>query len=178
MTTQPSPGAPAVPELVFAQASPRSVGGTSLFESAPASSQNAQAMTSEPAVVRDAAEQLRAAGFTVLQVSSTTINIAGPPALYEQAFECRLTAEERPARKAQSADDTATFLECPESDVPGLITTSGTAFSNLLEGIGLEEPRYYFAANPLPPRAPPTGDWMFPVGCRSPRMRTWRIGTG
>lgn len=142
---------PSVPDLVFAQASPRSLGGTSLFETSPASARNAMAVTSERAVTRDAAAQLRAAGFTVLQVCSTTINIAGPPTLYEQAFECRLTAEERPARKAQSADDTATFIECPDTDVPGLIATSGTAFSNLLEGVGLEEPRYSFAANPLPP---------------------------
>jgi subtilisin family serine protease len=111
-------------------------------------------MMSELPVVRDAAAQLRAAGFTVLQIASTTINIAGPPALFEQAFECRLVAEERPTRKAQSADDTATFIECPDSDVPGLITTSGTAFADLLEGVGIEEPRYYFAANPLPPTDP------------------------
>jgi subtilisin family serine protease len=150
---QPASSQPVVPDLIFAQASPRSLGGTSLFESAPASSRDATAMMSERGVTRDAASQLRDAGFTVLQVSSTTINISGPRALYEQAFECRLTAEERPARKAQSPDDTATFLECPDSDVPGLIPTTGTAFSNLLEGVGLEEPRYYFGVSPLPPPA-------------------------
>jgi hypothetical protein len=149
--TQLASNPPNVPDLVFAQASPRSLGGTSLFESAPACARDAMAMTSERNVIRDAAAQLRTAGFTVLQVSSTTINISGPPALYEQAFECRLTAEERPARKAQSADDTATFIECPDTDVPGLISTSGTAFANLLEGIGIEEPRYYFSVSPLPP---------------------------
>jgi subtilisin family serine protease len=109
------------------------------------------AVTSERAVTLDAAAQLRTAGFTVLQISNTTINIAGPPALYEQAFECRLAAQERPARKGQSPDDTATFIECPDTDVPGLINTSGTAFSNLLEGVGIEEPRFYFAVSPLPP---------------------------
>jgi subtilisin family serine protease len=149
--SQPTSAEPVVPELIYAQASPRSLGGTSLFESAPAAARNALAMTSERGVIRDAAGQLRAAGFSVLQVSSTTINIAGPPRLYERAFQCRLTAQERPARKAQSQDDTATFIECPDSDVPGLIPTAGTDFSNLLEGVGIEEPRYYFAANPLPP---------------------------
>ena len=149
--TQPANDPPTVPDLVFAQASPRSLGGTSLFESSPACSRDAMAMTSERNVIRDAAAQLRMAGFSVLQVSSTTINIAGPPTLYEQAFECRLTAEERPARKAQSPDDTATFIECPDTDVQGLISTSGTAFANLLEGVGIEEPRYYFSASPLPP---------------------------
>ncbi|HST84655.1 MAG TPA: S8 family serine peptidase [Kineosporiaceae bacterium] len=149
--TQTAADQPAIPELVFAQASPRSLGGVSLFESSPVSAGDAAAMTSEQPVIRDAAAQLRAAGFSVLQVSSTTINIAGPPALYEQAFECRLMAEERVTRKAQSPDDTATFVECPDTDLPGLISTSGTAFSSLLEGVGIEEPRYYFSANPLPP---------------------------
>ena len=149
--TQLLPTEPTIPNVVFAQASPRSIGGTSLFESSPASARDAMAVTSERDVVREAAAQLRTAGFSVVQVSNTTINIAGPPALYEQAFECRLTAEERPTRKAQSLDDTATFVECPDTDVPGLIATSGTAFSNLLEGVGLEEPRYYFSVSPLPP---------------------------
>jgi len=150
-TTEPTQVGPTIPELVYAQASPRSLGGTSLFETAPASARDAMAVTSEQNVIDDAAQQLRRAGFTVLQISSTTINIAGPPSLYEQAFECRLAAQERPTRKAQSADDTATYVECPDTDVPGLIATTGTAFSNLLEGVGLEEPRYYFGVSPLPP---------------------------
>lgn len=149
--TQLTNDQPAIPDLVFAQASPRSLGGTSLFESSPASSRDALAMTSERNVIRAASSQLQAAGFTVLQVSPTTINIVGPPALYEQAFECRLTAEDRPVRKAQSGDDTATFVECPDTDLPGLIATSGTSFANLLEGVGIEEPRYYFSISPMPP---------------------------
>jgi subtilisin family serine protease len=146
--TQPAIHPPVIPDLVYAQASPRSIGGSSLFESSPVSARDATAMTSERHVIAGAAAQLRAAGFSVLQISSTTINIAGPPALYEQAFDCRLIAQERQTRKAQSPDDTATFVECPDTDLPGLITTSGTEFSNLLEGVGIEEPRYYFSAGP------------------------------
>jgi subtilisin family serine protease len=157
--TNPELNRPAVPALVFAQASARSLGGTSLFETAPASSREAGAVMSAGDVTLDAASQLRAAGFSVLQISSTTINIAGPPALFEQAFECRLTAEERPVRKAQSLDDTATFVECPDTDLPGLISTSGTAFADLIEGVGIEEPRYYFSETPAlsvtAPSAPP-----------------------
>jgi hypothetical protein len=160
LMTQPTTSPPVVPDLVFAQASPRSLGGTSLFEAGPASAGDAGAVMSDRGVARDATAQLRAAGFSILQVSSTTINIAGPPALFEQAFECRLTAEERPVRKTQSLDDTATFVECPDTDRPGLISTSGTAFAHLIEGVGLEEPRYYFSTgssvgapviSPMPP---------------------------
>ncbi len=149
--TQTATNQPVLPDLVYAQASPRSVGGASLFQNPPVSARDAVAMTSERHVTRNAAAQLQAAGFAVLQISSTTINIAGPPELYKQAFDCRLIAEERPTRKAQSPDDTATFVECPDTDLPGLITTSGTSFANLLEGVGIEEPRYYFSTSALPP---------------------------
>lgn len=166
--TQPTSIEPTVPDLVFAQASPRSMGGTSLFETSPASAGDAEAVMSERAVIEGARAQLEAAGFSILQVSSTTINIAGPPDLYRRAFECELTAEERPARKAQSPDDTATFVECPQTDRPGLISTTGTAFANLIEGVGLEEPRYYFGGTPVAPATvspmpPPDSYWHLDV---------------
>ena len=40
----------------------------------------------------------------------------------------------------------AQFVECPETDLPGLIATTGPPFAGLLEGIALEEPRYFMAA--------------------------------
>jgi len=48
--------------------------------------------------------------------------------------------------KPGAGDDTATFIECKETDLSGLISTAGTAFADLLEGVAIEVPRYYMAA--------------------------------
>ena len=115
-----------LPRLVYAQASPRSQGGVSMFAMDSVDAAGAGAVESETSIVLAAAERLQTAGFQVLQTSSTTINIAGAPGLYERAFGVDLVADERPVRKEQGKEDTATFVECPQTDKPGLIDTAGT----------------------------------------------------
>ena len=44
----------------------------------------------------------------------------------------------------------AEFMECHNSETPGLISVRGTDFEDVIEGVALEEPRYYMAANPVP----------------------------
>ena len=39
----------------------------------------------------------------------------------------------------------AQFLDCPDSNLSGLVPTEGTKFEDSIEGIALEEPRYYMA---------------------------------
>lgn len=148
-----------LPRTLFAQASPRSIGGRSMFEMGSVRADTVTAVMSEPDVVVAAAAQLQQAGFTVLQMSSTTINISGPATLFRDALECRLESHDRPVIKEGAKEDVAQFVECVDTDVPGLIDTSGTAFTNLLEGVALEEPRYYMAAN----FAPPVGYWHLDV---------------
>ena len=71
-----------LPSTVFAQASPRSLGGTSMLEmQAPITADSAMAFATEDGLVREAADRLRKAGFEVLALSRTTVNIAGPPTL-------------------------------------------------------------------------------------------------
>lgn len=149
-----------LPKLIYAQASPRSVGGRSMFEMGSVSADSVQAVMSEPEIVLAAGAQLQEAGFSVLQVSSTTINIAGPASLYRSAFNIDLITEDRPVIKEGSTADIAQFVECPNTDLPGLISTSGTPFANLIEGLAIEEPRYYMAANAFPP---PVGYWHLSV---------------
>ena len=55
--------------------------------------------------------QLQQAGFSVLQATALTINIAGTRETYEQAFNTRLIAEERATIKQQGIQETATFLD-------------------------------------------------------------------
>jgi hypothetical protein len=149
-----------LPRTIFAQASPRSIGGRSLFTYAAVTTDQAPDVVSEPALVIAAAAQLQTAGFTVLRMSSTTINIAGPADLYRSAFACSLTPEERPVIKESGREDTASFVECPDTDLPGLIDTAGTQFADLLEGVALEEPRYFMAASSFPP---PVAYWHLDV---------------
>lgn len=160
-----------LPRRIFAQASPRSVGGVSMFSMDAVTVDNVGAATSEREVVLAAAARLHVAGFEVLQSTSTTINIAGPPALYERAFGCRLVSEDRVVIKEQAREDLAQFVENPLTDLPGLIETSGTDFAELVEGVALEEPRYYLAG----PLAPAAAYWHLDVpgdvslGCNADR---------
>ncbi|MFE7760447.1 S8 family serine peptidase [Streptomyces sp. NPDC057438] len=160
-----------LPSIVYAQASPRSIGGTSLFEAGPATERTAQSVQSEVRVVEEAARQLREAGFTVFREAGrarggpaelapeATLNISGPPDLYERAFHCSLQPEERPVLKEHQREDLATFVECPQTDMPGFIDTADTDFANVLEGVAIEEPRFFFATA----LAPTTDYWHLDV---------------
>ncbi len=132
-----------MPTRLYAQASPHSVGGASLLEAEVVDQETVAAFVSESRLDKEAPAMLRESGFEVLQVSPTTINIAGPPQRFEEAFEARLETEERPVIKEGAREDTATFVECPETPVRGLIATEGTRFADVLEGVAIEEPVYY-----------------------------------
>ncbi|MBI3970033.1 MAG: S8 family serine peptidase [Chloroflexi bacterium] len=143
---------PAVPGRIFAQASPRSVGGVSMFEAQEQIySATAANFFSEQDVVNRAASRLQEAGFEVLQVTPLTINIAGPAETFQRAFNTTIIAEERPAIKELGLETTATFLDTPEPRIPGLITTAGTPFDDVLEGVAIEEPRYFMAPSMFAP---------------------------
>lgn len=108
---------------------------------------------SSPDVAVTAASRLEEAGFEILQVTELTINIAGDRSTYESAFNTKIFAEERPVIKENARKDTATFLDSEDTDIPGLITTSGTPFQDLVEGVALEEPRYFMASSFAPTKA-------------------------
>lgn len=149
----PAKPAGGLPDLIYAQASPRSIGGTSLFEAGGAiNSSNVTAFFSDGAVIQNAVVRLQEAGFQVLQVTATTINIAGPPAAYEQVFGTQLAAEERTVLLGDGSETSKTFVNPVSSTLPGLIDTSGSAFSDVLEGIAIEQPVIYFE-NAFPPPA-------------------------
>jgi hypothetical protein len=155
-----------IPPKIFAQASPKSIGGVSMFELPAASnlfsdmsldpmpqinSDNVVNFFSEDALIRKAVVRLSEAGFDILQVSRTTINIAGSRTTYEKAFKTTLFSEQRPAIKEQGKKDVAEFIDCPDTDLPGLISTKDTPFADLLEGVAIEEPRYFMAPSMYAP---------------------------
>src|SRR5262245_2073776 len=149
----------ALPDRVFAQASPKSIGGQSLFDAnrSRISSFSVSAFTSAPGVVSSATSQLRQAGFEILQVSPFTINIAGPPALFKSAFKTDL--EEREVKLANA--NTSTHLHSPQSQTLGLIATKSTAFESMIEGVALEVPRAFFQGPSVVP--PPVSYWHLTV---------------
>lgn len=140
-----------LPNRVFAQASPRSIGGRSLFDVSMISEQDVANYTSEEAITRNAISELQGAGFEVLQVGDCTINIAGPPGLYNDVFGTKLFTEERPVIKEFGREDTAGFIDSTDTDIPGFISPSKSRLAAVIEGIALEEPYYYFAANAFAP---------------------------
>ena len=141
-----------IPKLIYAQASPRSIGGVSLFDAQnQINSASVTNFLSEDEVVNRAVNRLRDAGFDILQVSPLTINIAGSASTYERAFNTKIYSEERPTIKEFGKEETAGFLDTTDTDIPGLISTSGTNHSDVIEGVAIEEPRYYFAPSMYAP---------------------------
>jgi hypothetical protein len=123
-----------VPDRIFAQASPRSVGGLSMFEAQhQIHSGTISNFFSDEEVVNRAVNRLQDAGFEVLQVSPLTINIAGDAKTYQRAFNTKIIAAERPVIKELGRKDTATFLDSPDTALPGLISTVGTKFEDVIE---------------------------------------------
>jgi subtilisin family serine protease len=144
----------ALPDLIYAQASPRSIGGTSLFDAGAAvNSGTVQAFFSEAAVVQAAVNRLLESGFQVLQVAPTTINIAGTPAAFQRAFGSELVTEERPVIRGGQVEDTATFIDDARTPISGLVDTRESAMSDVLEGVAIEEPVQYFQNAFAPPKA-------------------------
>jgi len=143
---------PAIPKLIYANASPRSIGGVSMFDAQEAiNSETVGYFESEEDTIRRAVNRLRDAGFEILRVTSTSINIAGAPRTFETAFGTKLYTEERPVIKEGAVETTAAFIDTRDTELLGLIATGGTNFDDVLEGVALEEPVYFMAASAFPP---------------------------
>jgi subtilisin family serine protease len=144
-----------VPPKIFAQVSPRSVGGVSMFEGQDQiNSTTVFNFFSEGDLVNAAVARLREAGFEILQISPLTINIAGSAATYRKAFSTNIALYDRPVIKEFGKKEIAQFVDSPQTKTPGLIETRGTKFEDLLEGVALEEPVYYMAPSMYAPLKP------------------------
>lgn len=140
-----------LPPIIYAQASVKSVGETSLFDfQRIVTTENVANFYSETDLVNSAVKKLSKEGFDVLQTNRITINIAGPPELYKKVFKTKLYTEEKPVIKALGKEDTATFIDTEETEMRGLIDTAKSPLADELEGVAIEEPVYYFSSY-LPP---------------------------
>mgnify|MGYP001546884173 FL=1 len=134
--------------------------------------ENVNSFFSDASMINSAVVHLQDAGMKILQVTPSVINFSGSPKRFADAFVSDIVVEQREFIKEQSKEDLAEFLECPETDMPGFISTRGTAFQDVLEGIALEEPRYFLSASSF---APPADYWLLRVpgdvslGCNADR---------
>lgn len=143
---------PRFPRRIYAVASTRSVGGVSMFDTGTRiDAANVANFDSEPGMAEAAATRLEADGIEVLQVTGMMLNLCGSRTAFERAFGQRLRIEQRETVKSFGRVSLAEFIECPDTAVPGLISTEGTDFEDVLEGIAIEEPRYLMAASAYPP---------------------------
>jgi hypothetical protein len=142
-----------IPPRLFAQVSPHSISGISMFDDAGQVTASTVAnFMSDGELLRRTAQALQDAGFDVLQISPYTVNVAAPIATYERAFKTRITPQELPTLKAGAMAGTATFFSGEDTAHFGLLDARGTAFENLVEGVAIEEPRYCFATQAHAPR--------------------------
>jgi Subtilase family len=146
----------ALPDRVYAHASPHSVGGQSMFaQPTTVQRRSVAAFASPPDLSRTAAQRLADAGFEILQVTPLTINIAGTPDQYEKTFRTKIIEKEVPKPKGST-----TFLDSPDTEMLGLVACEGTPLGAVLEGVALEAPRLFLSESAA---APPVDYWHLDV---------------
>jgi len=142
-----------VPKQIFAQVSPKSIGGRSLFsESTLIDKNNVKNYFSERKVIKQAAEYLKNQGFNVLQITNTTINVSGSKSIFRRAFGKNIIPRELETMKNGPEKDYVTYLDCPDTDHLGLIKPKSGESANYIEGVAIETPYYYFTPNIFPPK--------------------------
>jgi serine protease AprX len=147
---------PKLPSKLYAEAVVHSVSGESLLDSpSQVTSENVFRFYATADRLQAVAQQLRQAGFEVLDIGKISITIAAAPEVYERSFQTTLEAVERPVIKELGKINTATFMNAVDRKPFGEIDVSGTAWHGLLDGIAINEPIYYFRTE-TPSTVPPT----------------------
>jgi serine protease AprX len=137
-------------EELIAAVSPRSQGGVSLFETTqPITAENVGAFTSDASVIAGAVDELKRLGFRVLQVSETTISVAGSRKLFQDVFGVRLRREKATMMEGQEVDFFSVGAEPAQQ-----VLQPPESLSNLIEGAALSIPPVFYESA-LPPIAPP-----------------------
>jgi subtilisin family serine protease len=138
----------ALPERVYAHASPLSIGRSSILTQAAAIGRhNVASLASSRVAAEDTARRLADAQFEVLQVTPLTINIAGTPDQFEKAFRTKIVEKEIMSPSGHSV----TFLDSPDTQMLGLIATRNTPLGAGLEAVALEAPRLMMSESATPP---------------------------
>ena len=146
---------PELPAKIYAEAVVHSVSGASLLNAPdPVTKDNVEQFHASDDRIKVAVQRLRNAGFEVLGSGKMSITIAAAPEVYERSLQTTLEAVERPVIKELGKADTATFLNAVDDKPFGEIDVSRTEWHQLLDGIVINEPIYYFRDG-LPSATPP-----------------------
>ncbi|MDY6936949.1 MAG: S8 family serine peptidase [Cyanobacteriota bacterium] len=146
-----------LPSKIYAEAVVRSASGDSLLQpSSLVTSQNVTRFYADPHALSSAVDRLHAEGFEVLDIGTMSISIAASPNVYERSLNPRFTIVERPVIKELGIQTTATFIDAADTEQFGKIDTSRTNWADVLDGIAINEPVYYFQRNTPSAFPPPT----------------------
>ena len=140
-------------DVVYAEVSPCSVGGTSLFATLAndaVTPRTVAAFYSEPHHCRDAVVYLKSLGFTVHHpdVSSVTLAISGPSELYRGVFgvDFRQVSADVPAGGLLMQE----YLE-PVGQHPDFYAAPPKALAHAIEGVVFPQPHEFHAISATPP---------------------------
>lgn len=135
---------------VVGYVSPRSVGGTSLFEAGPITCHNCAAFKSEPDALEESKRRLRAAGFRVFDEASNeiTLVIGGPAKLFAEYFGAKVKKQRMKTLEGEEIE----FLGTGDEPAEALLAPPAE-LQHAVEGVVIARPPELFAS-PLPPLAP------------------------
>jgi subtilisin family serine protease len=158
---EPTPDTPPPLDQIFAEVSPRSVGGTSLFSALPDDAVNQHtvaAFQSEPSDLREAITRLKQLGFVVHhpEASTITLTISGPPELYKQVFGVDFTPQQAlvmgdAAQPEADRDTTRHAYLAPVDDHPEFYADAPTALADAIEGVVFPQPHEFHTLSATPP---------------------------
>ena len=144
-----------LPARIYSEVVVRSASGDSLLNSSHrVTSENIHRFYASADRLQAAAQRLLSKGFEVLDIGKMSITIAAAPEVYARSLQTTLEAVERPAIKELGQTTTATFINALDARPFGEIDVSLTAWSELIDGVAINEPFYYFQSE-LPSSTPP-----------------------
>jgi len=133
-------------ELIYAQASPHSIAGNSLFSAAEFTEKNVSDYYSDKKIVNKAVSKLKQAGFEVHFVAKTSISISGPKSLYEEYFGKKIKKVSKKVRGSQEQETSVDFYEVDSETSPSFMATTSSPLSDVIEGIAIATPPIYYGS--------------------------------
>ena len=145
-------------QSIYAEVVVRSGAGESLLSSSRViDSENISQFYAPSDRLQSVAQKLKEYGFEVLNIGKMTITISGKTEVFERSFQTTLEIVERPVIKELGQVSTGSFINAIDSKPFGEIDVSHTGWDQVLDGVAINEPVYYFQSSlpsPIPPSTP------------------------
>ena len=141
-------------------------GHVSLFEAdLPTFPTSVKQFYADPALLKEAVQRLKQAGFTVPSVGKFGMSLVGPKKLYEEIFGVRLIARTAADGGQPKFDSAYRVVDPADPANTWLIKPQTAEYKALLDGVALSQPSQYRVSNPdadvsVPPKKPEGKDWL------------------